>query len=287
MGYVEFSYKVLKGFVRKISGKFKGIDILIRKSKIGYSLEEYLASMFFTAFLIFIFGVPSFSIAIYLAIKNLPYAIAGGIIFTSVISSITLLLFYMYPSMKFGSQKKAIDNNIHYAAIYMSTIAGSGTSIYTMFKLLASFKELGEISKICNDIVRDIEIFGYNIAEAIAREANRCPSDKFKELLWGIRSTILTGGDIKEYLDEKAKEYMSDYRRRLEEFINSLSVFTEVYITLVIVGVVFALVLTTIMTMVGIGAGQIKTIQVLMIVVGLPLITAMYVVFLKSISPLS
>ena len=131
----------------------------------------------------------------------------------------------------------------------METLAGTGAPPHLLFRILGSFKEFTEISDISRKISRDIEIFGMDPAEAISGAAEKTPSPSMRELLWGMKSTITSGGDLKTYLSEKAKAFTADYRRKLEQFTQVLSVLLEIYITLVIVGSVLALIMTMIMSL--------------------------------------
>jgi len=38
-----------------------------------------------------------------------------------------------------------------------------------------------------------------------------------KELLWGMKATINSGGDLKKYLSEKARSFTNEYRRKLDQ----------------------------------------------------------------------
>jgi len=115
--------------------------------------------------------------------------------------------------------------------------------------------------------------------------ADKTVSESFKELLVGMKSTIITGGDLKQYLYEKTNKFIQDYRRRLEAYTKQLSVLTEVYMTLIIVGIIFAIVITTIMSMLG-GGGGIEQIQLMIVVLGLPIATVFFVMLIKMVSPL-
>ena len=134
-------------------------------------------------------------------------------------------------------------------------------------------------------VIMDNRLTGVFMHEALGHAAERTPSDNLKDLLWGIKSTITSGGDLKEFLNQKSKGFAQEYRRKLEEFTRTLSIYLEMYITVIIVGTIFVLVLTTIMSLVGGFTSQLQTIQMLMIIIGIPFITFIYVIMLKSVSP--
>jgi flagellar protein FlaJ len=213
--------------------------------------------------------------------EALPFALIGGIVVTAVVTG----FLYMYPSQVAGGRRKRIENALHFAAIYMSTLSETGIPPYKIFNVLEKFDEFGEISHISKSIVRDIEVFGLDFNEALERAASNAPLKELKDLLWGMRATIMTGGNLSAFLSQRAKALTNNYRRKLEGYVKTLSLFLEIYITVVIVGSVFVLVLTTIMSILGGSAEQIKLIQLILITVGLPTMSVVFVIILKTISP--
>jgi len=59
----------------------------------------------------------------------------------------------------------------------------------------------------------------------------------------------------------------------------------EMYITVVIVGTIFVIVLSTIMGLIGGMVEQVQIIQTLFVALGVPFVTAAFIIILKTISP--
>jgi flagellar protein FlaJ len=285
MSLASLSYRLFKNFSKKYSTIFSDLNQNLKISGLGYSIDEYFSMFLFIA----IFGtVASFAMSFILLsvfFNSFLIGIFGAAIISVPIFGAIMLIFRIYPTQLIQSKRKKIENMLFFSTVYMSTVAGTGAPPQSIFKILAEFGEFGEVSKTANDIMQDIEIFGLDIIDALEHTAEKTPSENLKELLWGMRSTITSGGNLKGFLDEKAKGFSQIYKRKLEEFTRTLSIFLEVYITIVIVGSVFILVLTTIMSLVGGFTEQLQMIQMMLIVIGLPMITAVYIVILKSVSP--
>ncbi len=284
MNFGEFSYKLVHKIARKYSHLFKDIAEDLQVSNMPYSIEEYFAMMIVTI----IFSMPLIGIIaflFYLLINDLLISIIAGVVFYSIILVGIIALYYVYPSQVASSRRKKIDNALHFATIYMQTLAGTGAPPHIIFKILGSFEEFSEISEVSRKINRDIEIFGMDPVEAINRAAERTPSNNLRELLYGMRSTITSGGDLKRYLEEKANAFVNNFRRKLEEYTKVLAVFMEIYITMVIVGSVLALVLTTIMSLISGGILGIEQLQILIVTVGLPILSGIFILLIKSVSP--
>jgi flagellar protein FlaJ len=195
--------------------------------------------------------------------------------------------FYIYPSLIMKSRGSKIRDTLPFATMYLSTLAGTGTSLPEIFKNLAEVDEYGEVSEEAEKISRDIETFGMDVSEALERAANRTPSEDFKELMWGINHVITTGGSLQEFLQERSDKLMDDYQRRIEEFSEQLSLLVEMYITLIIVGSIIFTSMSAVMSSFSssISPSMLVNIQVAAIFFGLPIISGMFIILVDGMSP--
>ena len=255
------------------------------KSSIPITAEEYLSGALFASVVIPIFFFPLiflvfivFGLPIGVAILVIPFAwvVIGGIAFMG---------FYIYPIIRIEEAKKSAQNSLPFASIYLATLAGTGMPVNRMMEILATFREYGEVATQAGGVVRDIEILGYDISTALERAAIRTPSTELKELFWGINTSMNTGGDLKKFLTEKSRTYMQMYKRALDSYVEELSMFTEIYITAVIVGSIFFIVMTTIMNMIGITGTMLALIQNLVIYLLLPLVSIGFMILVSAMSP--
>ncbi len=257
----------------------------IKLAGLNYTVEEwtgiFLFVLTFTVVFSFLFGfVPT-----YLIYSKIDYSIVAGVMISIFASSIVIFYFKVYLKMIANVRAKKIDNVIHFASLYMATIAGSGAPPLEIFKTMGKLEGLGEISKIANNIVRDIEVFGLSLTEALEKEAKNTPSQKLRELLWGMKKIITSGGDLQSYLVEKGNRFLEDYKRRLEEFSRSMSMMIEIYTTVVIVGSIFAIILSSLMGAISGFTPMMKMLQYGILLVGLPIATLFFIVLIKSLSP--
>ncbi|MCJ7450130.1 MAG: type II secretion system F family protein [Candidatus Nanohaloarchaeota archaeon QJJ-9] len=287
--YYRFADKYLNQYSYNLSEYFRDLKTDLKKANIPYTLSEYLSGALMTSILVFIFVTPTISVLAGLIAGNFTGMIAGlimGLFIGIFLSVATFMGFYIYPRIQVSRRRTNINHNLPFATMYLSTVAGTGTPPAAMFKLLGQFDEYGEVSGEAEKIANNVYNFGADINEAIASAANNTPSPKFKELLWGMNSILKTGGDMKSFLRSKTKEYMADYRRDLDKFTETLSLLVEMYITLVIVGSVFVMIISTIMSALGGSNMMILAIQVATVVFLLPLAAIMFIVIVKGTSPL-
>jgi len=283
----EYSLQLFRPTVRKHESLFSRLAEDLRRAHMLFPAEQWAAFSILVTVITFVVAL-AVSLAFTLVLIT-PALLAIGIailLTIGVTAGAGLLVFY-YPSLVADERKKRIENAIPFAVLYMATIARSGFPPQDIFRLLSGFKEYGEISKEASKITNDIEAMGLDILTALTRAIARSASPEWTELLAGLKTTIAVGGDLPKYLDEKTTGFVAEYKRRLGDFGNMLSMLIEIYITLVIVGAVFFIVTTSVMIAVGgVPVDLIKAINLLLVVVGLPLLTAAFILIVKGVSPL-
>ncbi len=282
--YADFCYTQIGGYTLDYIEYFEGLRPQLSKADIEISLPEYVSMIAFTAITVFVFGV--FLLGTFMGIT----AGISGFIFAIVLSIIfsvgSSFLFYLYPSIVMKDRATKMRDTLPFATMYMATLAGTGTSISELFSNLSKTEEYGEISKEAQKINRDIETFGMDVTEALQRAAERTPSKDFKDLLWGINHTMTSGGSLRTFLHERSDTLMKDYQRRVKAFSEQLSLFVELYITLVIVGsIVFTSMSVVMSSFTGYSPNFIVIIQMGAIFLGLPVISGIFIFIVDSIAP--
>jgi flagellar protein FlaJ len=283
--YRRVASRAFSSVVEKNLKSFSSLHSDIKKANMRYLLRDYLSTAFFTSIVLFGFV---FIIAFPILFWKLTFGSAFFISFFSAmtLSVISFFIFIEYPSIKAADRKRSIDNNLPFAVLYMNTIAGTGSPPYAMFKLLSNFQEYGEVSVEAQEIIEDMDVMGQDIEVALQRAAENSPSEEFKDLLWSMVTTIVRGGDMRSLLTTKADALMATHRRRLKEYTNNLTMYVEVYITLVIVGSIFGIVMSTIMGAIS-GFAGLRLIQQVLVYFFLPLASVFFLMLLKLTSPLS
>ncbi len=281
----SLSFRLFGKSLEPYAEYFGSIKSDIEMSGLRLSLVEYVYIMFFVSFLIFITEFPllSFMLGFFTAV---PMAFFLSLTLALFMSMLTFFIFYSYPALISGARKKNIDGALPFATTYLATIAGSRAPPITMFRVLSQFREYGEVAKEAKKIYTDVSVFGMDLQEAMRKTAGRTPSAQLKELLWGMTNVIQTGGEMSLFLREKSKGFMQEYRRSLEQFSQRISLLIEVYLTLIIVGSIFFVILSAIMSIFSSGIGLLLSfLQFLIIFLVMPVVSVVFIIIIKSVSP--
>lgn len=284
ISYTILSHKIFSGFVEATVEYFQDIREDLQRANIGYTLEEYLSVAYFTTFITFFFETVMFSFVFTIIGFSPITSMLLAFTLAMVVSGILFFLFYTYPSTSSKSRETKIKRVLPFAASYLATISSSKVPPIILFKTLSQFKEYSEVAEESKNIVRDIEVFGLTFSEAVKRQAKRTPSKEFRELLWGMNSVISSGGDLTTFLNQKSDQLMNDYRRRIRKYSQDLTMYTEIYLTLIITGSIFFIVLSSIISSMS-GGLETTGIQSFIVFILLPILSVGFIVMIKSMSP--
>jgi flagellar protein FlaJ len=284
--FEKIAMRYLDKYIEPNLEVFSDLKKDLKKSGMRKTLEEYLATSLLMCIILFVIELPIFSLIFSLLNFGFLFSFFMAITTSVLVCSFFFLMFVNYPKFLIRDKARSIDRTLPFAGIYLSTIASSRLPPHRIFEIFSKFKEYGEISYEAKRIVADMKIFGLNIYDSLEKAIDRTPSKELKDLFWTILSTLKAGGDLHIYLSEKSKSFLSDYRRRLDEFSQSLSIYLEIYLTALVLGTIFFIILTSVMSgFTGMVAENIIFVQFFLIFLFVPLISIAFIILIKSSSP--
>jgi pilus assembly protein TadC len=184
---------------------------------------SYLTTIFFSLLVLYYLEVVT---NIEVLKKIAKYSFFLGLI------SIIILVFYPYYYIK--QKEKEIEDVLPFALVHMSAITSSGVNFYLALKMIAETKEYKSLSEVFQKIVALVEVANMDIISAIKEVAEDVPSRKLREILNSIVYITKTGGDITQYLNQKAEEAILNLKISKEKYIGFLDVFSDLYVVLIV-----------------------------------------------------
>jgi len=274
---------IFGGLVDKYYDYFNDLKKKINEADLKILTRTYVCLMFFVSTIAFFVSLP---VLFFLLIVYNINPVLTPILSLSV-GGLAFAMMYYYPYEKAGSRKRSIETNLPFAVNHMAAISSSGVPPKIIFKLLSGFGEYGEVSKVASKIIRNVEVFGQDITTAIESVASTIPSDSFKEILYGMLSTIRTGGNLKSYLQVQAKEALFTYRLKREEYLQALSTYADFYTAVMIAAPLFLISILAIMNVIG---GTIQGMSIgdamnLGIYLGIPAMNIAFIMFVSFTQP--
>ncbi len=229
--------------------------------------------------ILYFFILPSFFA---LPPKLLAIIIPSPLLFAALAYFITMMI----PESRANKRKKDIDVKLPYALNFIAAMATAGITPAQIFKSLAEQPIYGEVHKEAAWIYRDIAIFNIDIITALRNAANRTPSIKFQEFLQGAITTITSGGNLKKYFLAKAEEYMRENRRLQKEFLQTLGVLAESYVTVVVAAPLFLIIMFSVMSSFG-GRGASSSSAIILYLIAFVMLPVAHLGFALAIQSMS
>ncbi|MBI2971462.1 MAG: type II secretion system F family protein [Candidatus Aenigmarchaeota archaeon] len=224
----------------------------ILKSNLNILFELYVGRMLFVSFLAFIAVFVSIT-AVSTILVGVPLWVAmiGGLIAGTTVGFGVLTVYHSYPYQLLTTKKSDIEGNMPFAINHMAAIASAGVPPSVLFRLMSYVPEYGEIANESKRIVRNVEVFGMDLNTAIKNVANRTPNESFRQFLYGIVSSIETGGDLKRYFEGAAKDALFEYRLKREKYLQTLSTYADFYTAVLIAAPLFFISILAVMALIG------------------------------------
>lgn len=264
---------------------FKGLHYSLRKANMPFLLSAYLSLMFFFTFIAFFVGL-GIAMLVSLTSNASSLIFLRNILISLLLPLVTFISFLAYPGSRISGAKQDIENELPFAAVHMSAIASSGIEPSKIFQIIAMSKEYRLIAREARKILNQMNLYGYDLTTALRNVSSMTSNKKFAELLNGISSTITSGGNLADYLNEKAKSLLIDYRLSREKYASTIGMYADIYTALLIAApLIFMLILVIIgslgASIIGMDASSLATAGIIIIAI----LNVIFLVFLQLTQP--
>ncbi|MCX6685577.1 MAG: type II secretion system F family protein [Methanoregula sp.] len=181
------------------------------------------------------------------------YSLILGTIFVVLFSlgffgGFTYIAFLIYPNIEAGNRRRNIDASLPYAINYITSMSTAGITPAEIFRLLGDSPIYGESAVEARYIAREIDIFGRDLIDALRLVSASTPSSRMKEFLQGAMASISSGGNLTAYFRTKSNQYALENRQTQKMFLDTLGLIAESYVTAVVAGMLFLIILQSIMS---------------------------------------
>ncbi len=286
-------YKILANalfleFRRIFPTIFERMKINVERADIDMLPETYFSLSFAVSFLLGVIGYVFARVEMFIFNVSEPKATLLSIILPVIFAVGTFVFFYLYPLQRISNKKASIDSNLPFALNHMAAIASSGVPPEKAFEMLSEFKEYGGVSVESKKIVERIKVFGEDITTAIREIGRTTPSQKLKDLLYGILAVIESGGNLRAYLNEMAQLMLFNYRIERKKYLEALSTYADIYTAILIVAPLFLVSILTVMNIIPgsrFAGIDLNTIMKLGIYVLIPLLNIGFLLFISFTQP--
>ena len=283
------AYHIIGGRSSRIFPLFRDLEFSLKKSGMKSNFKAYVSSTILASLFVSVFVMIFIPIVLFLIFKlSVILSLLFGLGLCLLAGAVTVIGFYIYPNYKADSLKRELEDDLPFTTGYMSILAGAGVPADFIWRSLAQIDSSLVISKVSKNIVRDVELFGFDAISALENMSKSTPSKRFKEMIEGFISVVHSGGNLVKYLRNRSQQYMKLKHLALKRFSDSLAVLAEFYVTLMVAGSLIFVVMLAVMSMLGggiIGSLDSRLALQLLTYLGLPIGSIIFLVILDMISP--
>jgi flagellar protein FlaJ len=132
-------------------------------------------------------------------------------------------------------KSEEVNRELPFAVMMFTTLAASGVTLYESWKKLREVHLLPRIQKDAEDIVRQVEVLGYDPLTVMQRKAEETRSKLYRDFLAGFVSSVRSGGNIVSFLRSKLRSILEFQKAAATRSIEKLGTLVEAYAVMLIV----------------------------------------------------
>lgn len=209
--------------------------------------------------------------------------IVAVVISFAVVGGITFVIYLVYPNIVADSRRRNIDATLPYAINYITAMSTAGIPPAEIFRQLANSPMYGESAVEARFITMEIDLFGRDLLDALRLISATTPSMRLKEFLQGAMGCISAGSSLTEYFRTKAEQYSLENRQTQKLFLETLGLISESYVTAMVAGPLFLIILQSIMSILSKGSQPIFLYIIIYMII--PFGSLMFVILISSMTP--
>ncbi|OPX72929.1 MAG: flagellar assembly protein J [Methanoregulaceae archaeon PtaB.Bin108] len=303
-GFERIAFRLLGSYAEKKRDAYSALrnDLVTARMKVPF--EVYLSTAYLSSILAGLIGAVLIGLFTYLL--NIPsmikyqgavpdfmlviseYSLVIGTILAVVVSlavvgGITFLIFLIYPSMIAGNRRRNIDATLPYAINYITAMSTAGIPPAEIFRQLGSSPMYGESAVEARFVAMEIDLFGRDLIDALRLISATTPSLRMKEFLQGAMGCISAGSSLTEYFRTKAEQYSLENRQSQKLFLDTLGLISESYVTAMVAGPLFLIILQSIMTILSQSSQPMMLYVIIYMII--PFGSLMFVILISSMTP--
>ncbi|PIN92182.1 hypothetical protein CO154_00540 [Candidatus Pacearchaeota archaeon CG_4_9_14_3_um_filter_31_7] len=304
--FVKTANKFFGNIGEKIakSPSSENLRIGLRKANLPYLVSSYVSSVllivliafivslilgiFFSVFKVSLAGVESL-IPIQLSllpIESILPRLGLAFLISIVISALFLIIGFTYPKSRAKGIQRRLSNEIAFAVMHMAAISSSGIEPTKIFTIISNTKEYPLFSNEAKKITHQINLYGYDLVTALKNVSKTSPSDAMIELFNGIATTINSGGSLNSYLNEKARDFLNDYKLLRQKYISTSATYADVYTGLLIAAPLIFMLMLVLVNVIGVSIGGLTASTIAIIgISAIVLLNIGFIIFLQVSQP--
>jgi len=152
--------------------------------------------------------------------------------------SLSLLLgkvFGRFLGLVKGQDSGEIERELPFAVMLFTLMSASGVTLYDGWKKMRSINLLPTFQKEANEVVRQVEVLGYDPLTVMYKRAENTKSRMYRDFLAGYVSSVKSGINVVSFLKSKMRSMFEAQSAASNRAIEKLGTLIEAYAVMLIV----------------------------------------------------
>jgi flagellar protein FlaJ len=183
---------------------------------------------------------------------------SSPLVYISILTIITFgLSVSSFPFMlynKISSKDMNIEQELPFTLGYMTILASSGSSPMDVIRQVA-IEDYGDVSVEFGKVMYRVDVLGEDGVSAMNHLIRNTSSESLRAICIDLANAMQSGGGLRTYLEMKSRELMDMRRKMQQEFVDSLGVYGEGYLSGVVMSVVLVVLMIVVTSALGIDLG--------------------------------
>lgn len=137
------------------------------------------------------------------------------------------------------NRAQRIDGELPFALSELSVLAGIGLSPIVLIRRMAGRPHDPATTAEFRRIVAMVDTEGRDLTSAMSEVARSSPSLALRTTLWDMANLMHQGGDLETYLRGQSATVLDEVRAGQKAFSDQLATYSDMYITIVLMGTMF------------------------------------------------
>ncbi len=271
--------KIIERFLK--GKRYQNLQMALLRARKDISPRRYLSiAVSSSAIIAALTGAGGYLISSWIGLE-LMYSIAVVLLMALAFGYMSYRAFLLYLGAISSARKAQIESMLPHSVSYMYALSKGGGEVTDIFRSMGEDESQGEMAREARAVVRSVEYLSHDPISAVREVARTTPSEKFRNFLELLASTMITGGDVAKYLESKSRQFYAESGAGQRRSLEGLGLMAEFYVIILGLGPLLAVIMLILFGIIG----TFYTVPLyLLIYLLIPLGTSFFVVLVSRFS---
>jgi flagellar protein FlaJ len=208
-----------------------------------------------------------------------------ALVLTGIAAGVSFGFYPLTLTMRASTKRTEVEAELPFTLSELSILASTGIPPIEIMRRMSSRDINPHMRNEFRKVIYKVDIDGKDLVTALGETARETPSQHLRETLWDFSNMIHSGGNVAAYLRNKADDALKLKRALQKEYIDKLTGYAEMYVSLVLVAVLMVGVMAFLMDAMGTDAGGLNAAALLTLMAyGIVPLSTFVTIFLVSMS---